>query len=609
LEANFNIKFDRKQSSVLDSIFQSFIGAKHIEKVAHDVGGKYAAITISGKAHQPETQGFNPGDATKGRSSNKRTTDGDGFPTVALYYGHNKNITQQMVIQSGSTIVGGESGLINLTNGDLNAIVSFYNDTISKNIPVVVNCTDGIDRTGVIMAALQILHAYKTGKDITQLLQTQQQQEMLTIIDDLRRDRGPKFLQGTEYVAMAVTLGYSLVQTQKQIEFQEKNHAKLVELIPTYKDLDPVVLQQEIKKTLNKKLLKSSDKQLLKDWNILVRDRNDASNQFDVTNADEFCKLFRNFGVDRKKVDQHLHLATVGTHEIDKAPISKYNEALKAGFDIGSYYINGQNIYNFAIKTLRAKPDEGDNAAEFARLLHHTVKMKDKTNLTVLKNELANFGYSEMKMVKNALVDYEKKHKDALQSDFKNGLKALNKLLPSDKQAQANDKKIVIDQFFKSSWTKELTPSEAINVAPIKTNESTMTKNSQNHEGANTNNGARRTLIYQFSQKMETTPLTKASPIPPIQKLLDILETGLNALVNSTHNDSVGREALSKIMQAFKSNGVQGEDENKQKLKDLVKELKAIPPSETQEKIAKILETLHVDHILSKLDNRPSLRK
>jgi len=84
------------------------------------------------------------------------------FPGV--YQGHNKNIAQQMVMQSENFLQGKDKKLC-IAGDDVNTLVSFYQDTMGKGVPLAVNCKDGIDRTGMMMVGLQMLHEHNQGND------------------------------------------------------------------------------------------------------------------------------------------------------------------------------------------------------------------------------------------------------------------------------------------------------------------------------------------------------------------------------------------------------------------------------------------------------------
>ncbi|MBS0290298.1 MAG: dual specificity protein phosphatase family protein [Proteobacteria bacterium] len=326
-----------KLKDVLDDfLLQSvipIIGQKYIENVANSVSDqkKYAALTIAGK-EQSESSGFGKfHQKIKFRSKNKTEQDN---PTVAWYKGGKKDpISHHFVIQSRDSInKKGEKidGMLNIGGLDFKQIVKFYNQTMAKGIPVVVNCTDGIDRTGILMVALMMLHSYdqalKEGKDITQLPEAEQQALVLKIVEGLKKDRGPYFLRKTLDVQNAVMLGFNLIGHKKKMDLNlKKSQGVLPKLERAFFQINNHKNDNENNKQYRSKLPE--------------------------TVAD-------------------VVTSTKKLYNIDTAPLNVFTNAIKNGFDPNYKLKDNKSLIEFMVGAYNREPTF-KNFQEFITLLIH----------------------------------------------------------------------------------------------------------------------------------------------------------------------------------------------------------------------------------------------
>ncbi len=290
--ASNGLNADSKNIANIGLLLQADLGGRHVALVAQEIGvgepKRYAALTIAG-TKRSETSGFgiDRGRVSEGMASLHTTIlqDKSVVPTASVYVDHNQNISQHLVLQSGGEIEGKPTTLA-FYGSDLDHIVNFYLSNKAAGVPIVVNCTDGIDRTGMLVTAIAMLNEYNKDKtkDFTKNTTLIQEKRLLQIIEELRQDRGPFFLRGNEDIAIAVTLGYALIATQKQLEFQKSLESKqdlpplLKSILDQSKQIEPEALQVKLDEALDK--LNAEDAQIAEDWLSLVTARVAANSEY-----------------------------------------------------------------------------------------------------------------------------------------------------------------------------------------------------------------------------------------------------------------------------------------------------------------------------------------
>ncbi len=304
----------KEETLYIYSILQDWMGKKHVVKVADKVAGPnkpYAVLSITGGG-QSEIRGFGIRDNTP---PNLKSTgvveyvDGRTRPSMAFYKGHHPRIASQLVIQSGGKLNEVEGKLNIQANWDLVTLLAFYQSTMGAKppIPVVVNCTDGIDRTGMIMTALMILDKYNKGEDISVKSPSEQEATLLNLIEDLRKDRGPFFLRGTTDIPIAITLGYALIATQKQQLFQDElrkkadNSLAINELLERAKTIKIEQLKEQLGELQKRKEIPAAQQENITIWINLVDKGIEAYRQFNTANntKDEYRHKFGSIHIQR----------------------------------------------------------------------------------------------------------------------------------------------------------------------------------------------------------------------------------------------------------------------------------------------------------------------
>jgi protein-tyrosine phosphatase len=298
---------------------QALIGDQHIRAIAHEISSlnKYNAITLT-EHRLAETAGFDiPQNvhqftvSVQSLDSVNATINGDKakIERVKIYKDHHPCLIEHMVIQSDRAIANDEEHNYRLALDvtDMPLLVSFFDRTIGKGLPVVINCTDGVDRTGILIVAYTMLYL-SMQNDFTKLSEMEQKKFMMNLIGKLRLDRGPYFLRQEADIARAVMLGYTLIATKKSMNDEYSS--------------------------------------------VLVEKRDSLCRDFSLVNED-FKESYINI-LKNKMVNSKAYKAK--RYPIMEAPIEVYNALVKKGLDIGLYEKNNKNIYRFAVNTFLSNP-------------------------------------------------------------------------------------------------------------------------------------------------------------------------------------------------------------------------------------------------------------
>lgn len=397
----------RADAQKISPALQSIIGKKHVTAIADSVGvgdpKQYAVLTIIG-ADGSEAKGFGLQQATvlSNAKMAKVSTFAHGdvdVPTISLYQGHDSHIERQLVLQSNGSVQNAQGqavpGKLNFANSDLAHLLDFYHATMGRNppIPVAVNCTDGIDRTGMTMVALMMLNAFAKN-DFTAMSSAEQQKILINMIDGLKQDRGPFFLKGIEDTAIAVAFGYALITAQKQLDF-EKDLQSEVALDSRIKALltDKIVAEPDKLLTALKLLsrepdLSQKDSQQLNKWIELVADRTHAYEQFSIINNPKSELSKKIDAIPKGPVSSHGSSALKGLFELEKAPISHFIKLLDADFDLNTIRYQGKGIHELAIERVLADPSD-ENLAELKAFSDKS----GKEGQEIMQNYLEEKGY------------------------------------------------------------------------------------------------------------------------------------------------------------------------------------------------------------------------
>lgn len=360
-------------------VLQSAIGKQHVTKIEQQIG-QFAVFTIAGPDGS-EAKGYGVKDRTPFHNEKKAVLldSADEKPTLSLYQGHNPAIERQLVMQSKATTKQADGttvrGDLNFADSDIEHILDFYHNTMGKvpPIPVVVNCTDGIDRTGKTMVALMMLDLYRKD-DFTQKGADEQRQLLIGLIEGLKKDRGPFFLKGVDDTAVAVTFGYALIAAQKQLDYQ-KNLANDNTLNPSIKALlndqkivsEPDQLIAKLDTMLQDASLSAGDRSKLTEWKALVEDRSQAYQDFARVNNPESELSKKIDAIPKGPVGITGASALGKVTPIQDAPISEFLHLANEGFDLKTIKSNGKDVFQLAMDQLLKNPT-ADNLKDMQQL-------------------------------------------------------------------------------------------------------------------------------------------------------------------------------------------------------------------------------------------------
>lgn len=221
----------------LSLIMQAWIGFEYTQAISA-LCGKYTAITLS-RENLSETAGFNiplklQSHLTKKSCKEFVCSEAPEFKTISLprlmmLEKHHSHLRKHLIIQSDIELTEKVNvtnkkneieektitGKLALHGNDFHYLTQIYEETIPEKIALIVNCTEGVDRTGIIILALTMYHLYRQnqGHDFTLFSEEKQQIFLIELIYSLRKDRGPKFLRIEEDIMRGILLGYALIAT------------------------------------------------------------------------------------------------------------------------------------------------------------------------------------------------------------------------------------------------------------------------------------------------------------------------------------------------------------------------------------------------------------
>lgn len=270
------VKISKDTNWAIAQILQAYFGNEYMQAIVQSATkSRYAAITIS-ERRLTETSGFDlPLNLDKIPTSEKSpyhvNYENGTIPRVIVYKDDkNPYLTEHMVIQSSRDLDKEQKFRSRLTidGNDFKYIVNIYLSSIAANIPLIINCQDGIDRTGIMMVAIALLHNHYQNptKSFTLQSEAYQREYIIALIESMRMDRGPFFLRSENDIVRAVLLGYSLIATQKLQEAEihnqdesvlaalRENQKNISQQFTTYNFEDPSLFDEMIR-------AKSVDKQ------------------------------------------------------------------------------------------------------------------------------------------------------------------------------------------------------------------------------------------------------------------------------------------------------------------------------------------------------------
>jgi hypothetical protein len=333
---------------------QATIGSEHIRAISQYLKHPYNVITIT-EDLLSEAAGYNIPDNVNVFTVSEQSAETveaiiddkkAHIERIKIYKGHHECLLEQMLIQSDRAIGEDKRFVLRLALADLDMprLIGFFDRTIGKGFPLVIHCTDGIDRAGILEVAFTMLYQY-TQNDFTQLGVSEQRQFLINLIEHLRIDRGPYFLRQEADIARAIMLGYTLIATKKA-------------LIKTWEKAKEIALTKDV--DFDKAMeIAEKDMEVLD----LVDKRKSLSRDFALINANH-----KKDKKDKESEDAYIHQMVVKMvnkksrndlpYYIEKAPIEIYNNLISKKLAISSYQKDGKNIYHFAVNTYLENPVE-----------------------------------------------------------------------------------------------------------------------------------------------------------------------------------------------------------------------------------------------------------
>lgn len=381
-------------------VIQSFIGRMHIASISASLGKSYAAITITGSGGH-ETYGFDLGKATKIDKSTNILESSCMFTnghteSVTLYQGHHPCIAQHLVIQSDRRFEGDTADYkIAIRGLDSNHIVRFYKYAKEAGLPIVVNCTDGIDRTGILMVSLMMLDEFARNADNNFSIETEANQKiwLIDLIEQLKIARGPYFLRLEKDVIRAVVLGYLLIATYKQLEFERHLketgdlNNKLLMLLNASDQMELTQLKNALVNIGDAITLNTKEQFYLQQWLLLVEERILLDEQFTLASQEKDTLV----AVRSEKLTSHKKQNKRKTVFFDDAPISLFNQLLNQGFELNSVQRQfGKNAFNTAQVTFFCN----QTSQNFEHLCL-MIQLAPPLECNEIRSRLVEKGYSE----------------------------------------------------------------------------------------------------------------------------------------------------------------------------------------------------------------------
>lgn len=556
--------------SKLMAPLKKFLGNEHLNATAAHLGGPYAVLSIV-KSSMTEVDGYDLTSNSVTQVNQSKHTDEESNKPTFVEYSYNSKVSplqRQMVMLSQS---GGVK--LNGSGSDMESLIGFYDETVGQGIPLAVHCMDGVDRTGIMITALSILHQFKNGNDITQKTEAEQKQFLLNLRESLRNDRGPSFCSLPEDAARGVVLGYLLISVQKQMNFQ----SSATFTNPTLNSILETAIKNEIESAELMSLLNSFDeplskneKEKLDEWRAIVEQRISSEEQYSTANKDNYTENF--------KTDVYFYESTEvqsKTKPIEKAGIDEYNKIIAAGkYDIQSYKDkNGKGIFHYATQTFLSNPNL-DNLKQMGELIKNGKRpailaveqtliennmdqrivgmalqvLENKKSIKSIKSELSSIGTAERTQLLQQLANLS----SVGDKDSKKIFKQLKSTLPRESKAMRNDLKT--DDLFVALKAA----AEKFAQYPSKTN------------------------LDKITTLQDTILNSRSSS----QSLIDTLDTlGLNMALNiSAEMSSVINAELQKMgskqkISARKLLKSESNDKDNRNIKSRLKDLKQMLPS------------------------------
>ena len=437
-------------------LLEAEVGKIYSGSLSVELGTSFRAITLTGK-QQAEVKGYDVQNAElrKGMTSkNKPTKHGEETkPSVAVYDTDKNGVSSVMVVQTHQDLDDNDC-FIAMKGEDIETIIDFYDEAVAAKEPLVVNCTDGIDRTGVMLTALTILNKQMSmaeeDPDFLSLPIEQQDKIISDIIDQLRRDREPFFMRKEEDIGRAVTLGFAFVHAKRLKDFKIEH------------DVDNLSPEEEI--TLND----------------LVAKRASSERDFQVTNyEDSLIALEAKASTTTSKPKAYFDPENPredAAYRIEEAPISVYLEILAEGYDIDKQLDeNGHGIFHYATETYLSNPSK-ENLVGLTELMKHADAQIKKSIFEPIRDyalenpsqeglarlsALVKVGNKqEQKQAKKDLSNYLKDNPDKVNPEARRQVKAI-----------AKSKAVRVKHFLKKKIikpeTREDIKREVGNIKPI----------------------------------------------------------------------------------------------------------------------------------------------
>ncbi|MFO1258587.1 MAG: protein-tyrosine phosphatase family protein [Gammaproteobacteria bacterium] len=203
---------------------------QHTKDISANIGSPYIAISLVGK-HGSEINGFNlPDTQVTYQSDIKILHNGQQGDSALKIYDNPESgtpISRHVVIGSGAETnatlledtlrdeTKSREEKLTLGGDAIDKLLETYEMAKKENKPIVVNCTDGIDRTGIILFSLAILKHADQNPAFLKATHQEQQKQILKIYNDLKENRGYAFLRLEHDIARGVTLGYTLIAANR----------------------------------------------------------------------------------------------------------------------------------------------------------------------------------------------------------------------------------------------------------------------------------------------------------------------------------------------------------------------------------------------------------
>lgn len=359
--ANKLPKVSAKAIDVVRDKYAPQVGAAHVAKVAEQVHGgqPYAVISLSGE-NLSEVIGFGLNKDSKPKEASSHTVSESKkvilsatTPTVAVYEGHNPNIASHLVVQSDRTFQA-EKMKLALYGSDMEMLTRFYNDNVvAAKRPIVVNCTDGVDRTGIVLLAMTMLHEFTNGNDFTKLSDQEQKEHIIGILAKMRSQegRGPFFLSQTHDVARGVVLGYGLIAAQRQLAFQIEQEKKIthpiLKQIIMEKNQDPADSLAKIKGIID--TLTGDNKRIAEEYVSLLNERINIDAQFLLASS-ETSEFTKNLGTkEETQTKPFVEIDSKTLHELETQGFDVTPHAKKVLPEIIAKFNNNPNHENLQL--------------------------------------------------------------------------------------------------------------------------------------------------------------------------------------------------------------------------------------------------------------------